>query len=601
MGAGLRRCSTPREVFDIIADAKRAGVPIVPLIGAGLSLEGGVPTTGLMVDYMAKVKLLIDLELRRDGEDLVYADRLKTMGWPDPSNLNKILLERLKARIAQERTRDVERRPKWLWEFIDPEESLVRSSGSLLGAVRLFILHQYLQTAQPSLLGFVSGTGMCPVTGELERVLVNVIRRSWMPADGPAPEMAAAISRRLKDQLRESGLRDRILKNLALDWRAMLRLLTSGIPALIDSFFDRLVRGHSPATGHQFLALMAESLDCRLWLTTNFDDLIERALREQRIDPVVFELPDSGPVPDHTLFANVPSVVKLHGSGYALRVGESLDVPLDHANLDVFKDYFPADAIVLVIGYGGGDWRVMSLIEHLIIHDEFKKLPKVLWVYRDRLPASVKRVSKGLGKPEETRESESVWAVRYQSGGFFLRELYERLTGSHAASRVTYNALPMLPSRPVEGPEPSETRREAGNAGPAVAGNGREAHPGGGSLSGREAPEALESSVTIIHGFPSDFETSARLIDRVRPPCRLPSDHLVRCLRGPDARGPAQPRVRRVLSPGPWPRPRDRPPRDRARPGGGGPSRRSREAPVPGARPGQIRARHRRGGRVRSR
>ena len=146
-------------------------------------------------------------------------------------------------------------------------------------------------------------------------------------------------------------------------------------------------------------------------------------------------------MPDATLFCNVPSVVKLHGGSFALRVGESLDFPLDDANLRRFVNYFPHDALVLIIGYGGADRRVMSLINYLAFTPRVRevKLPKILWVYRDRVPNSVSQAAR-LAEREET-----VSVVKYRSGGLFLRELHARLVGLRPASRTPYPSLPMVP------------------------------------------------------------------------------------------------------------------------------------------------------------
>jgi hypothetical protein len=255
------------------------------------------------------------------------------------------------------------------------------------------------------------------------------------------------------------NLRASALRNLRVDWRALLRMLTSGDASLTDSLFDQLVRSGRHSPGHLFLALLTESLGWNRWLTTNFDTLIEQALRAQRIDPVVFELPENGPVPDANLFRDGPSVVKLHGGSFALRVGESLDVPLDDANLERFVKYFPDDALVLVIGYGVADRRVMSLINYLALHHEYKKevpykLPKILWVYRDQVPNSVSQAAR-LAEHKET-----VSVVQYRSGGLFLRELHARLVG---LPREPY-ALPITadgPSLPERGSQHPARRRPA--------------------------------------------------------------------------------------------------------------------------------------------
>ncbi len=171
MGMGKRLC-TPSELFGIIKKARDNRVPVVPLIGAGLSLEAGVPTTTLMIDYMVKVKLLIDLGHRNDHEDMDYAHHLKEGGWPDPNELNDLILVGL-----HKHQRNLEEAPTWLRELVNPESHLVRTSGSLLGAVRLFTLHEYLQRAQPSLLGFMPRSGSCPVMAAMTDKMARVFAR----------------------------------------------------------------------------------------------------------------------------------------------------------------------------------------------------------------------------------------------------------------------------------------------------------------------------------------------------------------------------------------------------------------------------------------
>ena len=283
-----------------------------------------------------------------------------------------------------------------------------------------------------------------------------------------------------------------------------MRMLTFGDACLTDSLFDHLVRSGRHSTGHLFLALLTESLGWNLWLTTNFDTLIEQALRAQRIEPVVFELPENGPVPDANLFRDSPSVVKLHGGSFALRVGESLDVPLDDANLERFVNYFPRDALVLVIGYGGADRRVMSLMDYLAQKHKYEKhsIPKILWVYRDNVPKSVSQSAR-LAKHEET-----VSVVHYRSGGLFLRELHARLVGMHPASRTPYPSLPMVP--PFQ-----SIKNSAHTQPPSPAASGQLPAPAR-SHHIRRDQSRLNRSVTFYASSGPDSGTTLRLAEHVR-------------------------------------------------------------------------------------
>ena len=490
----IHRCQTPHEVFQVIAEAKAKMIPVVPLIGAGLSLEAGVPTTPHMIEYMSKVQFLLDLHHRRDGEDLDYAEPLEIEGWPDPGWINDLLLDALRDR------RGLDPRPSWFRDYEALESHFLGWGGDRLEAVRLFTLHQYLSQVQPSVLKIVSDFGRCPVMGAFAGEVGRILDQVTAGRARLEPGEETRLLNGLKGLMKENGMRDQVLQNLSQDWRGMLRFLTSGIPGLVNSFFQRLLRDHHPSIGHQFLALMAESHGWRLWLTTNFDDLIERALRDQRIETAVFELPDSGPVPDSRLFHDLPSVVKLHGSGFALRVGESLDTPLDPTNLEMLGEYLENDAIVLVLGYGGGDRRVMSLIEDIIHIHEYKGFPKVVWIHRGKGPPDGliraargekrhRRGARGRGRCEGVNPR-SVYALQYRSGGMFLRELYEHLSGGHAASRVEYHALPMLPPRAA-----FEEASAPGSDGP--------------------APGAPEPPVTLHWAENQDDRTAAALLAQV--------------------------------------------------------------------------------------
>ncbi len=443
------------EAFGFIQTAKDAGVSIVPLIGAGLSAESGIPMTSQMIDYFANVKAMIGIKYlrrqrRRDiwspnllADELpssMYHDYLLRAGWPEPNQLNIELLVEFEDALKFSKVKSARKAAK---QFCD---DFAEPAGNMLGGVRLWAIHGMLRRAQPSFMRLFSTDGpptKCPVgqavdaiIDEFAQTLNRYVDQKLGPAlsaQGLRKDEVAMIGRLLKDQRNADGLmqtmfdelrrlRARALRNLSGDWRALMRILTLGNPALADSLFDRLVhRPGKPSPGHELLALLTESLGWKLWLTTNFDNQIEEALRDQGIEPVVFELAHNGPAPDASLFRDTASVVKLHGGTFGLRVDDSLDVPLDKENLGRFEKYVPDGALVLVLGYGGGDRRVMSLIDHLARQHRKQEFPKILWVSRDEIPKSLIESSK-LAAPFEP-----IKVVSYRSGGYFLRELHARL------------------------------------------------------------------------------------------------------------------------------------------------------------------------------
>ncbi len=305
---------TPLEAFEQITIALRKGVPIVPLVGAGLSVESGIPTTEMLIDYFAKVKTMIDVKRRRslnqkgqnaDGPSAesaslsIYHDYLLEAGWPDLHLLNTELLTVYH--------NDPSSLANWTHEKSSNsfQKQFAEPAGNPLGGVRLQVINDYLQREQPALTGvFTTQTPHegCPKGGAFEAMedaLIEVIKqyqhhkpdhrsvRSNAMVGPPetagtridASEQRDGPSTELTIVGRLNNLRASALRKLRVDWRALMRMLTLGNPALADSLFDQLVRNGLPSPGYQILALLTESLRWNLWLTTNFDTRIEQSLR----------------------------------------------------------------------------------------------------------------------------------------------------------------------------------------------------------------------------------------------------------------------------------------------------------------------------------
>ena len=110
------------------------------------------------------------------------------------------------------------------------------------------------------------------------------------------------------------------------DYRSLLAAATQNDGDLIDAFFDHFIRGRQPSTTHQFIAFLTQLLRIDLILTTNFDPLIEVALRNEGLNPTVYEVAKDGSIPSALLIRNQAiSVVKLHGGTHSLPAGYDLD------------------------------------------------------------------------------------------------------------------------------------------------------------------------------------------------------------------------------------------------------------------------------------
>ena len=80
----------------ILIDAFKAGRPIVPFLGAGVSINTGFPPIGEIAAYLAKVRHYIDFmrpvlgtgKRPEPGRQGAYSEYLRDYGWPDFNELN---------------------------------------------------------------------------------------------------------------------------------------------------------------------------------------------------------------------------------------------------------------------------------------------------------------------------------------------------------------------------------------------------------------------------------------------------------------------------------------------------------------------------------
>jgi hypothetical protein len=381
--------STPRTKEDVLSFLRRAwlqGRPIVPLLGAGVSVGSAIPVTSQLVEYLVKVKCVsTDAKWPDSGE------YLRVHGWPPRHQLNV----ELRARgMDSERLRTAK-----LDLFREALESelgpRVPTAHSVLG--RLY---------------------------EAERDRAEA--RARTPLEEGKKHNDAKIA--MADSNMAKSLR----------WTALLQAITGRKQGLIDAFFDRLVRERRPSDAHRFIAFLTKLANWELILTTNFDDLVECALRDEGLAPVIYELVSDRAMPDPRLLESHLAIIKMNGGAFGLRAGFELDEPLDPQSVAFFHQYLPRNVVLLVLGYGGGhERRVLTILESLA--EAFEKDGKnnrgrIVWVNPN---------------PEiELRNryiNQSIWRLQHSDAGLFLQEMYEYMSFSHAVSAQPYDALHMLP------------------------------------------------------------------------------------------------------------------------------------------------------------
>ena len=393
---GSHRPSTPAELREnLIRDLVkrvRMGRPVVPLVGAGISVEAGVPPLLGVTHYLAKTKSYLrygvfkNLSPAEEGEPPLARmlqdgpqafsqqprDFLREFGWPDFHELNSNLWH-------------------WLWRHSPSRERFYDALDTLVDSEILESLWR------------------------VDDQFIDTVRKLKQP------------------EAQKWGLNGSY-------WKILLTQLTRSSPDLIDTLFQRLTRKREPATAHRYLSFLTPVLRLRLFLTINFDTLLEDALRIEGLGPTVYEVADGLSLPHPKLVQEGISVVKLHGGAYGLLVGDRLDSPLDEETRSRFRAYLPEHLILLVMGIGGWDQRVLDMVE--LAHE---RQGEVFWLYFEGdVPKPLKE---RFGSRRNRNQELPAWlrAIRVQDPGAFLREVYGEYKQAHPSSSRPFQAADLRP------------------------------------------------------------------------------------------------------------------------------------------------------------
>jgi hypothetical protein len=446
------KTKTQIELIKSLIDDVESGRPIVPLIGAGFSVESGMPALSGLTAYLAKVQCYIHqsvfspgtvLQDRRVGSSYDQDPSLfiGDFGWPDPHRMNADLWawvhfackkhpeyrSLLEHQVQAEHLRDIGRHDPGLTvllqeRLIGPE--LVDLLKEIKGASPRIedLIREFQEFPGP-----VSRIRLLRELSAFEKSLESEISK---PA-GPFPDLS-----------------------LKGNWKTLLAYLTNSNPDYVDTLFQSLVKGRQPGTTHRFLAFLTPILNLRLFLTINFDHLLERALRLEGLQPTVYEVSRESPLPHPTLVQTELSVVKLHGGTFGLRVGEELEQPLDENSRKRLEHYLTPDAALLVMGIGGWDRRIRDLVELVASRRSSPDSISVYWMhFEPKCPDSIRDLAKRL-EPEEGVSP--ICPVRTYSPSAFLQELYYRATSSYPPSIHAYSPTIIRPIDSSESKDPEE-------------------------------------------------------------------------------------------------------------------------------------------------
>ncbi|HEX3126861.1 MAG TPA: SIR2 family protein [Thermoanaerobaculia bacterium] len=447
-------------IKSLINDVER-GRPIVPLIGAGFSVESGMPALSGLTEYLAKVQCYIlqsifspgtVLQDRRVGSSYDQDPSLfiGDFGWPDPHRMNADLW----AWVHFACKRHPEYRSLLLHQV---QAEHLRDIGRHDPGLTVLVQERLIGRELLDLLKEIQGAS--PETDELIREFREL----------PGPVSRIRLLRELSTS--EKCLESEIDKpagpfpdlNLYGNWKTLLAYLTSSNPDYVDTLFQSLVKGRQPGTTHRFLAFLTPILNLRLFLTINFDHLLERALRLEGLQPTVYEVSRESPLPHPTLVQTELSVVKLHGGTFGLRVGEELEQPLDENSRRRLEHYLKpdtaSDVALLVMGIGGRDRRIRDLVELVAKRRSSPDSISVYWMhFEPECPELIWKLAKRL---EPEGGVSPICPVRTYSPSAFLQELYYRATSSYPPSIHAYSPTIIRPIDSSEAKDPDQEEKLA--------------------------------------------------------------------------------------------------------------------------------------------
>jgi hypothetical protein len=290
--------------------------------------------------------------------------------------------------------------------------------------------------AQPGYYAFLLGAGMSVDAGiPMGGGIVTLLRERLIA------ELAHDLSEEGSDQLFRG-----------LGWfqdpdaeysEALLRAFASD--AERQRFFGELIDGKLPTLGHYYLASIIANGQSSLVLTTNFDDLLEKALHGLRFDQ--FNVVTHGSGTEYvSATSGIPTIVKLHGHyTYPQLANVGAELQSLSGGLRGYFESLLGDFGLIVCGYAGRDRSVMQPITNAV---RARTLPKgVIWCLRDEARIANTPYLQTLERHGEG----NVRFLTIVSADDFYRDLHTRLGLSEApvldalsAERFHYQRRKML-------------------------------------------------------------------------------------------------------------------------------------------------------------
>ncbi|VTR91650.1 unnamed protein product [Gemmata massiliana] len=384
------------SIVEAVRTAWTAGRPIVPILGAGLSADAGIPVIATLKRYLCEYYRYVTdtLYLPGLGNDLRrnplagiaqrYRDKpwdcVAEVGWPDRYEL----AQSLHANCA------------------DAEAGIETAEKELVEKLHPWSAKQ------------------------LDDILKNLLGK----VDSTPQSLRETLTAEFEAQLVRGTNRRHVGYALFCNWRRLIQYFTNYRPELADGLFHRLVAGRRPSLSHRYLAFLVRLIGVRSIFTFNFDDLIERALHTEQVEFQTFAMEYGGALPHPALVRDALTVVKMHGGTHALLLDERLDYPLAEDYKERFLEIAGKGSLLLVAGFGTDERRLFDLLETTLTKDPQSR---VCWLHFE---AGLPRM---LGEfADRSRWKGRVLTAPTANPGQVFQHLYAVLAGRHPAGRVAY-------------------------------------------------------------------------------------------------------------------------------------------------------------------
>ena len=191
-------------------------------------------------------------------------------------------------------------------------------------------------------------------------------------------------------------------------------------PLVRQEFLSNLVRDKKPSIGFMCLSALVEEKKVNTVWTTNFDDLIEKAITALNFQSCQVVSPDNAKSVQN-FRSDIPTVVKLHGD-FRYDALQNTDAELQQLEENLHNYFIQASTQrgLLVVGYSGSDESVLQTLEKAL--EKPNAFPRgLVWCIPKEVTPN-ERLIKLIEKAYSQNQRSGFMVI--DSFDYFLHELY---------------------------------------------------------------------------------------------------------------------------------------------------------------------------------